>query len=93
MSEENLQFSFEPFKQEHAELAWVTLLKCASLAEADTVAMLLRSENIPVQIPDEFSAQSLGTPTTVGFVRVQVPPARYQEARETLETEGGGGSE
>jgi hypothetical protein len=42
--------------------------------------------NIPVFLPDEYAMQALSVNISAyGFVRVQVPPSEYQNAREILE--------
>jgi hypothetical protein len=81
------KIDFEPFKPEDSDKAWVTLMRCPTLPEADAVAMRLRAENIPVFLPDEYMMQALSINVSAyGFVRVQVPPSEYQNAREILET-------
>jgi hypothetical protein len=50
------------------------------------VAMTLRAAGIPVFIPDEFTMQAFSGfyAIALGYVRVQVPPSRHEEAREIL---------
>ena len=81
------QFVFEPLDEKNLDKDWVTLVRCENLPAADAVAMLLRAEKIPVFIPDEYTMQALSINVNAyGFVRVQVPPSEYQNAREILES-------
>ena len=76
---------FEPLKPEQMDQTWVTLLRCATVVEADLIASKLRAAGIPVFIPDEFLMQNISfNLNTYGFVRVQAPPSSYDLARETL---------
>ena len=80
-------FVFEPLDEANLDKDWVTLVRCENLPSADAVAMLLRAEKIPVFIPDEYTMQALSLNVNAyGFVRVQVPPSQYQNAREILES-------
>ena len=76
--------NFVPLNEAEREHDWVTLVRCGTLIEADLIAMELRGEDIPVFLPDEFSAQTFGCVNTASGVRVQVPPTNYERARETL---------
>jgi hypothetical protein len=76
--------NFVPLNEAEREHDWVTLVQCGNLFEADAIAMELRGEDIPVFLPDEFSTQTFGFVNTACGVRVQVAPADYERARETL---------
>jgi hypothetical protein len=77
---------FDPLKSEELGYEWVNLMRCRSVVEADMVAMTLRAAGIPVFIPDEFVMQALTgfQAPAFGHVRVQVPPSKYEEARQVL---------
>lgn len=63
----------------------VTLVKCATLTEADMIATQLRAAGIEVFLPDEFLMQSVGWNfNTFGYVRVQISPRDYDAARNLL---------
>lgn len=62
----------------------VTLVTCATLAEADRVAGQLMAEGLSVFIPDQFLMQNASLGATYGFVRVQVASADLEAARELL---------
>jgi hypothetical protein len=79
------KMEFEAIKEEERDHTWVTLLRCATLVEADLIAMELRSADIPTFIPDELLMQAISfNVNTYGFVRLQVPPAQYEAAKEFL---------
>ena len=65
---------------------WVTLLRCATLAEADMIASHLEGAGIPAFIPDQFLMQAVSFNLTYGFVRVQVAPRDYERAKEIVTT-------
>ena len=76
---------FEPLKAEQKDDPWVTLLRCFALVDADLIATQLRAAEIPVFMPDEFLMQAISfNVATYGLIRVQVPPAKYEEARQLL---------
>jgi hypothetical protein len=79
-------FDFDPLKSEQLGYEWVNLIRCATVVEADSVAMTLRAAGIPVFIPDEYTMQAFAGLNAIGlgFVRVQVPPSKYDEARQVL---------
>jgi hypothetical protein len=63
----------------------VTLLRCGSLLEADLIAAQLTAAGIPAFIPDQFLMQTIGfNLNTYGYVRVQVPPEKFEDAKEFL---------
>ena len=61
-------------------------MRCRNVVEADMVAMTLRAAGIPVFIPDEFAMQAFTGlyALALGHVRVQVPPSKYEEAKQVL---------
>jgi hypothetical protein len=62
---------------------WVEVAKTGDDAEAEIIAGLLESEDIPVEIdgaPSPFP-EDLGA---LGFTRVLVPPDRAEEARALI---------
>jgi hypothetical protein len=80
-------FEFDPLKKEQSDQAWVTLVRCHKLVEADLIAARLRAAGIPVFIPDEFLMQAISwNVNTYGFIRLQVSPAQYAAARELLQS-------
>jgi hypothetical protein len=81
-----LDSDFDPLKSEELGYEWVNLMRCRNVVEADMVAMTLRAAGIPVFIPDEYTMQAFAGLNAIGlgFVRVQVPPSKYDEARQVL---------
>ena len=77
---------FDPLKSEELGYEWVNLMRCRNVVEADMVAMTLRAAGIPVFIPDEFAMQAFTGlyALALGHVRVQVPPSKYEEAKQVL---------
>ncbi len=66
---------------------FVLLLRCRTLFEADLISSWLAAAGIRAFIPDEFLMQLVcWNLNTYGYVRVQVPPKDYTDARELLET-------
>ena len=79
------KLEFVPLLTEDAHNDLVTLLRCRTLLDADLIALRLKSAGIRAFIPDEFLMQSISwNVNTFGFVRVQVPPADYQAAKDFL---------
>jgi hypothetical protein len=77
---------FEALKPDEINNTWVTLMRCRTLVEADLIATRLQAAEIPVFIPDEFLMQAISwAVNTYGFVRLRVPPSKYQAARAALE--------
>jgi hypothetical protein len=84
--ENAVALEFEPLDPKNMDKKWVTLIRCQTLPAADAIAMELRAANIPVFLPDEYAMQALSININAyGWVRVQVPPSEYQNARELLE--------
>jgi hypothetical protein len=80
-----LKMKFEPIRDEEKEHTWVTLVRAGTLVEADEIATRLQAMDIPVFIPDEFSTQTFSINANGGpAVRVQVPPSKYELARDIL---------
>jgi hypothetical protein len=76
---------FVPIKPDEKDHTWVTLLRCRNLLEADLYKTRLEAADIPAFIPDEFLLQAIAwNVNTYGWVRLQVPPSRYEDAREIL---------
>ncbi len=68
---------------------FVLLLRCRTLFEADLISSWLAAAGFRPFIPDEFLMQVVcWNLNTYGYVRVQVPPKDYSDARELLETAG-----
>lgn len=79
------EFNFGTLSAEDTEKAWVTLLKCRTLPEADMIVSRLTAAGISAFIPDEFVMQAIGwNLNTYGYVRVQVSPKEYEAAKEFL---------
>lgn len=84
--ENAVALEFEPLDPKNMDKTWVTLIRCQTLPAADAIAMELRAANIPVFLPDEYAMQALSINVNAyGWVRLQVPPSEYQNARELLE--------
>jgi ribosomal protein L40E len=84
--ENSVALEFEPLDPKNMDKMWVTLIRCQTLPAADAIAMELRAANIPVFLPDEYAMQALSININAyGWVRVQVPPSEYRNARELLE--------
>ena len=63
----------------------VTLVRCGTLMSADLIASKLRAGGIESFIPDQSLAQTMGFNLgSVGFVRVQVSPADYEQAKNII---------
>ena len=77
---------FDPLKSEELGYEWVNLMRCRNVLEADMVAMTLRAAGIPVFIPDEYTMQAFTGfyAIALGYVRIQVPPSKHEEARQVL---------
>jgi hypothetical protein len=66
------------------EQGFVTLTTCRTLPEADLLVSELESAGIPAFIPDECLMQNAPITTGFGYIRVQVVPKDYAEARDFL---------
>jgi len=77
-------FVFAPLSPTQMQEDWVTLVRCGSLAEADSVAGQLQAAGLTAFIPDQFLIQNSALNLTYGFVRVQVSPKEYEAAKELL---------
>lgn len=76
---------FASLQTSELDLPWVTLLRCRNVIEADQIAMRLRARDIPVFIPDEFLSQAIAfNLNTYGYVRLQVPPQNFEQAKDVL---------
>lgn len=63
----------------------VTLVTCGTLMAADLVVMRLRAAGIETFLPDERLMQVIGwNLNAYGYVRVQVSPKDYDDARVLL---------
>jgi hypothetical protein len=86
------QAEFPPVKLEfmtptpkQMEMDLVTLLRCRTLVDADLIVAQLESAGIDAFIPDEFLMQAISfNLNTYGYVRIQVAPKDYEEAKEFL---------
>ncbi|HEY0457423.1 MAG TPA: hypothetical protein VGE41_13715 [Verrucomicrobiae bacterium] len=83
-SKHRIFYEFMPLKPQDQNKDLVTLLKCYTLAEADSVVNCLEAAGIAVFEPDQVA--NLGN---VGSVRVQISPKDYEAAREVLTQEFG----
>ena len=64
---------------------WVTLVSCGTVVEADLVRSRLESEGVAVLIPDEHLMTNAGWGLNAyGYVRLQVSPKDYENARALL---------
>jgi cell division septation protein DedD len=79
------EFEFAPLSAAQRQQDWVTLVSCGTLISADLVVSRLRAAGIDAFIPDENLMQSIGfNLNTFGFVRVQVTPDDYDQAKGLL---------
>lgn len=79
------EFHFGTLSAEEMEKDWVTLVKCRTLPEADMIVSRLDAAGISTFLPDEFVMQTISwNLNTYGYVRVQVPPKDYEQAKELL---------
>lgn len=63
----------------------VTLVKCATLAEADVIRAQLEAADIRVFLPDEALMQTIAwSVSTYGFIRVQVASHDYEAAQQVI---------
>jgi hypothetical protein len=78
-----------PLPAAQANLDFVLLMRCRTLFEADLITSRLDAAGFQPFIPDEFLMQVIcWNLNAYGYVRVQVPPNNYTDARELLETTG-----
>lgn len=79
------RWQFRTLTADEMKLDLVTLLTCRSIVEADLVVGQLGSIGISAFIPDEFVAQAMAWNINgLGYVRVQVSPADYAQAKAFL---------
>jgi hypothetical protein len=79
------EYEFTPLTEAQRRLNLVTLVRCATLSEADLIASRLRVAGIDVFIPDESLMQVMGgDQNAFGYVRVQISPRDYDSAKELL---------
>jgi hypothetical protein len=79
------QLEFNTLTPEDEGKNLVTLLTCRTLLEADMITGRLESAGISAFIPDQFLMQTISwNLNTYGYVRVQVSPKDYREAKEFL---------
>ena len=63
----------------------VTIMTCGTLQAADAVVSRLRAAGIEAFLPDESLMQVIGwNLNTYGYVRVQIAPRDYDEAKDLL---------
>jgi hypothetical protein len=79
---------FPPLTEAQKRLNLVTLIRCATLPEADIIAGRLRAAGIDVFIPDEsFMQFAGGYQNAFGYIRVQVSPRDYDAAKKLISAE------
>ena len=79
------EFQFGALSAEATEKDWVTLVKCRTLPEADMIVSRLDAAGITTFLPDEFVMQNISwNLNTYGYVRIQVSPKDYEQAKEFL---------
>lgn len=79
------RFDFKPLNPAEAENDLVTLLTCRTLLDADMILGLLEGAQIEGIVPDQFLMQAVSfNLNTYGYVRVQVAPKDYDEAKALL---------
>lgn len=84
-SHERSEFDFGTLSTEEMQKDWVTLVKCRTLAEADMIVSRLNAAGIAAFLPDEFVMQAIcWNLNTYGYVRVQVSPSEYEQAKDFL---------
>lgn len=78
-------WEFKPLSPEDLHRDFVNLLTCRTLLEADMIVSQLEAAGITAFVPDQFLMQNVAfNLNTYGFVRVQVPPNRYEAAKSLL---------
>jgi ribosomal protein L40E len=78
---------FIPLSPADMEKDLVTLIRCRTLMEAEMIVCRLDAAGIYAFIPDQSLMQMTGwNLNTYGFVRIQVSPRNYAEAKEFLST-------
>ena len=78
-------FNIPPLSPAEKHKDLVTLLTCRTLIEADLIASRLRGVGIETFLPDQQLMQTIGwNLNTYGYVRVQISPADYDNARALL---------
>jgi hypothetical protein len=87
-SPENLQSSkeeFVPLSPADMQKDLVTLIRCRTLMEAEMIVSRLDAAGIYAFIPDQSLMQMIGwNLNTYGYVRIQVSPKDYADAKEFL---------
>ena len=79
------EYEFTPLTEAQMQMDLVTLVRCGTLMSADLIASKLRAGGIESFIPDQSLAQTMGFNLgSVGFVRVQVSPADYEQAKNII---------
>ena len=75
---------------EEMQQDFVALTTCRTLPEADLLVSELENAGIPAFIPDEYLVQNVPFPSVFGYIRIQVVPRDYAEARELLMADASG---
>jgi hypothetical protein len=79
------KYDFAPLSEGDRQKDLVTLMACRTLGEADMVVSRLRAAGIEAFLPDESLMQVIAwNLNTYGYVRVQIAPKDYDEARDLL---------
>ena len=79
------KYDFAPLSEGDRQKDLVTLMACRTLGEADMVVSRLRAAGIEAFLPDESLMQVIALNlNTYGYVRVQIAPKDYDEARDLL---------
>ena len=78
------EYRFRQLLPEDSQRDFVTLVSCATLPAADVIVSRLETAGIEAFIPDESVVQLGGNMSAFGYVRVQIAPKDYENARELL---------
>ena len=78
------EFQFGALSATEMQKDWVTLVTCRTLLDADMIATRLDIAGIETFIPDATLMQTMSWPYSFGYVRVQVSPRNYDEAKNFL---------
>ncbi|MBI5928989.1 MAG: DUF2007 domain-containing protein [Chloroflexi bacterium] len=73
-----------PRRQKPPEKSWTVVADCTSSFEAEVIAGLLRTAEIPVFIQQDGAARAMGITMGLGAIRVLVPTPYEAEAMALL---------
>jgi hypothetical protein len=79
-----VEYRFRPLSPEDLKRDFVTLVSCANLPAADVIMGRLEAAGIEAFISDASATEVMSGINAFGYVRVQIAPKDYEDARELL---------